>query len=190
MNLQISIRRALGAAISACLVLAVGATTLVRMDLDALARSAEFVVRARCVATEARWESGSIWTFAQFEVLESFKGAPPRSLRVRLPGGRTGNMHTRVDGVPEFSSGEETVLFVERTSAGDLGVTSWAQGTFRVRRDASGESHLIQDSSRFAIFDPRTRRFSSSGIRDISLSEFRQKLSDALNGPAASPRHK
>jgi hypothetical protein len=190
MKSQISIRRALGAAMATCLVLSAGATTLVRMDLDALVRSAEFVVRARCLATEARWESGAIWTFAQFEVLESFKGAPPRNIRVRLPGGRAGNLRTRVDGVPEFVAGEEIVLFVERTSAGDLGVTSWAQGTFRVRRDAVGESHVTQDTSHFAVFDPSTRQFSSSGIRNMLLSELRQKLGDAFNASATTPRRK
>jgi hypothetical protein len=187
---QISIPRVASVALMACLSLSVGATTLIRMDLDALANSAEFVVRARCRATESRWESDSIWTFAEFEVLESFKGAPPRNLRVRLPGGRAGNMHTRVDGVPEFSVGEETVLFVERTSAGDLGITSWAQGTFRIRRDTAGGSRLTQDTSHFAVFDPQTRRFSPSGIRNMSLPEFRQKLGDVLSTLAPTPRHK
>jgi hypothetical protein len=99
-------------------------------------------------------------------------------------------MHTRVEGVPEFSSGEETVLFVERTSAGDLGVTGWAQGTFRIRHDFSGESRLTQDTSHFAVFDPRTHRFVSSGIRNMPLTEFRQKLGVALTAPAPTPRYK
>ncbi len=166
------------------------ATTLVRMDLDALAHSAEFIVRARCRALQSRWESGALWTFADFDVLESFKGVPEKRLRVRLPGGRAGNIQMRVDGVPQFSIGEEIVLFVERTSAGDLGVTSWAQGTFRIIREASGEIRLTQDTSRFAVFDPKTRRFSSSGLRNIPLSDFRQKLADALSAPGPAPRHK
>lgn len=185
-----SINRAAFIAVCLCWALSAEATTLVRMDLDALARSAELIVRARCRATETRWESGSIWTFTEFQVLEIFKGASPQILRVRLPGGRTRNMQTRVDGVPQFSLGEETVLFVERTSAGDFGVTSWAQGTFRVIRDNSGEVRLTQDTSHFAVFDPRARRFSSTGIRNVPMSDFRRMLSDALAAPVPAPRRK
>lgn len=110
------------------LVVQLKATTLVRMDLNALAHSAEIIVRARCIHSEARWDSQTIWTFEDFDVLETFKGASPQILRVRLPGGRVGRLEVKVEGVPQFANGEEAVLFVERTSTGDYGVTSWAQG--------------------------------------------------------------
>jgi hypothetical protein len=157
------------------------ATTLMRMDLKTLALSAQVISRARCIRSETRWESGSIWTFDEFEVLESFKGSPPRVLRIRLPGGRMGHLETKIDGVPHFSPGEEAVLFLQKTSAGDFGVTSWAQGTFRVHREsAAGDARVTQDTSRFAVFDPATRRFVFAGIRDLSLSAFRRQLADAL----------
>jgi hypothetical protein len=159
------------------------ATTLARMDLDTLARSTEMIIRARCISTSSHWESGSIWTFAGFAVIETFKGAPPQELRVRLAGGRAGHLETKVQGVPRFVVGEEVVLFVERTSAGDYGVTSWAQGTFRVHRDAAGDVRLSQDTCQFAVFDSRTRQFAPSGIRNISLSEFRDRISAALTAP-------
>ena len=97
--------------------LATSATTLVRMDLNALASSAEIIVRARCIHSETKWESENIWTFADFAVLETFKGAPPQTLRVRLPGGRINHTEVRIEGVPIFTTDEETVLFVEKTSA-------------------------------------------------------------------------
>ncbi len=159
------------------------ATTLVRMDLQALAHSAELIVRARCIHSETRWESGSIWTFDDFEVLEILKGSAPQVLRVRLPGGRIAHTETNIDGVPAFATGEETVLFVERTSAGDYGVTSWAQGTFRIHREANGETRLTQDTSHFAVFDPRTREFAAVGIRNLPMSEFRQQLAEAISAP-------
>jgi hypothetical protein len=165
------------------------ATTLIRMDLKVLAHSAELIVRARCAGSETRWETGAIWTFDDFEVLETFKGAPPRILRVRLPGGRVGHLETRIEGVPHFSQGEEAVLFVEQTSAGDYGVTSWAQGAFRIHRETvSGEARITQDTSRFAVFDPGTRQFSPAGIRDLPLSDFRRQLAEALNESSQNGR--
>jgi hypothetical protein len=167
--------------LASCVVIEAGATTLVRMDLAALARSAEIIVRARCIHSETKWESESISTFNDFVVLETFKGAPPQILRVRLPGGRVNHTEVKIEGVPAFSTGEETILFVEKTSAGDNGVTSWAQGTFRIHRDASGDARLTQDTSHFAVFDPHTRQFSTVGVCNLPLNDFRLQLAQALN---------
>lgn len=172
------------------LVLQSSATTLVRMDLNTLARSAEIIVRARCIHSETKWESETIWTFDDFAVLETFKGAAPQTLRVRLPGGRINHTEVRIEGVPMFAAGEETVLFVEKTSAGDYGVTSWAQGTFRVHREKSGDARLTQDTSHFAVFDPQTRQFAAVGIRNLPINDFRIKLASALvNPPTKNPLH-
>ncbi len=165
------------------LVLEAHATTLVRMDLNALAHSAEIIVRARCVHSETHWESETIWTFDDFAVLETFKGAPPQILRVRLPGGRVDHTEVRIEGVPAFAAGEETVLFVEKTSAGDYGVTSWAQGTFRIHREKIGDAKLTQDSSHFAVFDPHTHQFATVGLKNLPISEFRIQLASALANP-------
>ena len=165
------------------LAFAASATTLARMDLNTLANSAEIIVRARCVHSETKWESETIWTFDDFAVLETFKGAPMQTLRVRLPGGRINHTEVRVEGVPIFTTDEETVLFVEKTSAGDYGVTSWAQGTFRIHREKTGDACLTQDTSHFAVFDPSTRQFSTVGVRNLPISEFRVQLASALANP-------
>jgi hypothetical protein len=171
------------------LVLDTHATTLVRMDLNALAHSAEIIVRTRCIHSETRWESETIWTFDDFAVLEIFKGAPPQILRVRLPGGRVDHSEVRIEGVPAFAAGEETVLFVEKTSAGDYGVTGWAQGTFRIHREKIGDARLTQDSSHFAVFDPHTREFATIGVKNLPISEFRIQLASALATPPTSQLH-
>jgi hypothetical protein len=171
------------------LVLQAHATTLVRMDLNALANSAEIIVRARCIHSETRWESETIWTFDDFSVLETFKGAPPQILRVRLPGGRVDHTEVRIEGVPAFATGEETVLFVEKNSAGDYSVTSWAQGTFRIHREKIGDVRVTQDSSHFAVFDPHTRQFATVGVKNLPISEFRIQLASALANPPTNQSH-
>ncbi len=171
---------------AALLVSAAFATTIVRMDLATLARSAEIIVRARCIGSEARSEAGSLWTFDNFEVLETLKGSPPQTLRVRLPGGRVGHLETKVEGVPRFVVGEEVVLFLEQTAAGDCGITSWAQGTFRAHRDAKGIAHLTQDTSEFAVYDPATHQFAATGFRNLPLTEFRSALTSAMSAPLPS----
>ncbi|MFZ0820337.1 MAG: hypothetical protein WAM91_09730 [Candidatus Acidiferrales bacterium] len=166
--------------ISCLFAMAIFSTTIARMDLRELAQSAQIVVYARCEGSQPRWESGSIWSDYEFTAIEALKGAPPHLFRVRLPGGRIGHLETKVDGVPRFRTGEEVVLFVEPISGGGYSITSWAQGTFRVHRNAVGEARLTQDTSHFAVFDPATRNFMSAGIRDISLSDFRKQVAEAL----------
>ncbi len=161
------------------------ATTLAQMKLDGLAAAAHVVARVRCLGNESRWEGGEIWTFTSFEVVEAMKGAVPRLVTVRLLGGRVGHLVSTVDGVPRFRPGEDVILFLERTRAGDLSVTGWAQGTFRIRRDAhTGRERVTQDSSRFAVFDPASRRFREAGIRSLPLEVFEERLAALLEQQA------
>jgi hypothetical protein len=164
-----------------CLAPRLGATTLVRLSLAQLAAAADTVVRVRCLKTTSRWQRGAIWTFDEFQRLETFKGAPPGLIRVQLPGGRVGHIISTVDAVPQFQPGEEGILFLENAGAGSYAVTAWAEGTFRIRRNArTGAETITQDSSSFAVFDPATRRFRTEGVRNLPLPEFRRRLAAAL----------
>lgn len=157
------------------------ATTLQRMTLEELAATAQYLVRVRCLATESRFEEGEIWTFTTFEVLETMKGNLSRRITVRLLGGRAGNLVSTVDGVPRFHPGEELFLFLEPAGPAAYSVTSWAQGTFRIRRDpATGAEFVTQDTSGLVMFDPATRRFHPGGVRNLPAEEFRQRVRTAL----------
>jgi hypothetical protein len=168
-------------AVALCLALSAAATTIVKMDLDGLTSAAQVVARGRCVASETRLDGGYIWTFTTFEVSETLKGSAARQISVRLLGGKVGHMKATVDGVPQFRPGEEVFLFLEPTREGDLSVTSWVQGTFRVRRDAqTGQESVTQDSAAFAVFDPATRQFKANGVRHMPVEMFRQRVRDAV----------
>ena len=157
------------------------ATTFKRMNLDQLVVAADAVVQAECLGNETRWEIGELWTFTRFEVLETLKGVVPRLITVRLLGGKRGHLISTVEGVPRFHRGEEVILFLERTRAGNFSVTSWMQGTFRIRRDAAaGQARVSQDSSGLAVFDPRTQRFDPTGVRNLPLETFRKRLAAAV----------
>ena len=161
----------------------VAATTMRRLNMQALVNSAQLIVHARCLGMESKWGNGMIWSFVDFQVIEAMKGPvePGERLRVRLAGGKAGHLQTRIDGVPDFAAGQEAVLFLERTSAGDLGITGWAQGTFRVWRQSGGRTTVTQESSEFPTYDSKTKRFFSDGIRNMELGDFRKKV-QALAG--------
>jgi hypothetical protein len=165
------------------------ATSLARMSLGDLARTARTIVRVRCLGSESRWEKGEIWTFTRFEPLETLKGSAPQPLVVRLIGGRVGNLASVVDGVPRFRPGEEVILFLERTRAGDLSVTAWSEGSFRVRRDPrTARAFVTQDSAATGVFNPATRRFEPAGIEQMPLEFFEQRLRRILQGGQGAQR--
>ena len=154
-----------------------GATTLERMSVGEMTRRAHLVVRAQCVANATAWDAGEIWTFTTFEVEETWKGEPAGRIRVRLLGGRAGEVTSTVAGVPRFRQGEEVVMFLERTGRGDYSVVSWMQGTFRIRRDArGGQETVTQDTAGFEVYDPATRRFAATGVRGESTARFKAEV--------------
>jgi hypothetical protein len=166
------------------------ATTLLRLNLEQLAHAADAVVLVRCTETATYKEQGNVWTRTEFAVVESLKGSPPPRITVRLPGGRSGPIVVSIEAVPRFRAGEEGVLFLQELPAGDYTVTGWALGSFRIRRnDRTGERTVTQDSSALAVFDSRSRRFVTEGIRDLPLIEFRRRLGSAF-GAAPSENGK
>jgi hypothetical protein len=172
--------------LAAPVAIAVHATTLEQMDLAQLARAAQVVARVRCVSSESRRDSGHIWTFTRFSVVEALQGSPGATLTVRLPGGREGHLMENVEGVPRFSPGEETILFLERprlpqqADGDEWSVTAWGEGTFRIERDArTGRESVTQDSSRMPVFDRATRTFRAQGIARMPMPDFLARLAAA-----------
>jgi hypothetical protein len=60
----------------------------VAASVEDLARAS--VVRGRVVATTARWSDGRIYTYAEIEVSDSFRGSAPARVTVVTPGGEVG----------------------------------------------------------------------------------------------------
>lgn len=187
------------------------ATTLEPMSFDRLTRQATAIVRVRCVGVQSTWASGEIWTDSHFEVLRQEKTdafgtdqyestsrvsmqeaavrdgttASAAKITVRQLGGSVGGLHAQVDDVPQFHPGEEVYLFLWRRSGERYRVLGWTQGTFRVIRDArTGAARVTQDSAVTALHAD-VREYQSSGIRNLPLAAFEDRLRAALEASGA-----
>jgi hypothetical protein len=183
MKCKIGLRRPLLVALCASLLACarVTPTTLAHMSVAKLTHVSRLILRARCLKNSTAWDAGEIWTFTTYEPTEVWKGSAPPRVSVRLLGGRIGNLTSNVSGVPRFHAGEDVVPFLTPTTRGDFSVVSWVQGTFRIHHDQrTGEDTVAQDSASFETFDPFTRKFAASGIRDLSLQELRSQVAAAL----------
>jgi hypothetical protein len=165
----------------ALLAVAASATTLSRLRLEDLAQESTAVARMRCLGASSQWDKGEIWTETRFEVLQTEKGALRGIVTVRLLGGHVGHVHSHVDEVPLFRTGEEVYLFLWTHEGEPYQVLGWSQGTFRIARNPqSGLEMVTQDSASASIFDPQARAFRRDGIRNLPVAIFREKLHKAL----------
>jgi hypothetical protein len=92
------------------------AATFVTTSVEEAARAADAVVRGRVLATASRIAAGGrrVVTDVDIAVDVAWKGAPGRTVRVVVPGGRTPTLGMWVDAAPGFTPGEEVVVFLGR----------------------------------------------------------------------------
>jgi hypothetical protein len=113
-------------------------------SVEESARTSDAVVRGTVLSTTSRWDAGHIVTDVEIAVTSAWKGQPGRQVTVTIPGGVVGDLGQRVDAAPEFTVGEEVVVFVQRAPNGRMNrVNGLAQGKYRVedglaRPDISG----------------------------------------------------
>jgi hypothetical protein len=153
------------------------ATTLVRLRFQDLVHYSYSIARVRCMHAKSRMENGEIWTDTSFRVLTHNKGYLPEEIVVRQAGGKFRHLHSHIEGAPEFRPGEEVYLFLSAHPGGPFLIVGWAQGTFRIHRDLrSGGETVTQDSAETPVFDPVSSSFTKTGVRNLSIDIFEQRL--------------
>jgi hypothetical protein len=163
------------------------ATTMLEQDVTALAKSAAVVVRARVLASEARWtaDRARIVTDTELEVLEAWKGAPAARIVVMQPGGIVGELGQKVDGVARFEPGEEVVVFLE--PRGDrFSVAGMTQGAFHLARSSDGKTVFARQALDEALLlDPVTRQPVAGPSTVLTVEQLKARVAQALATPAS-----
>ena len=190
---SVRVRRARTLVLSVCWITAIlllwfsglGAASVDRINLFEMVRAADRIFWGRCLQTEPGREpsTGLPVTAYTFEVLRGIKGAHTgESIRFRqLSGGATG----AIRGLPEFSQGQEILLFLYPDSR--LGLTSpvgLAQGMFRVGKSGRegrtvlnrvGNANLLHRASPLQIRGSTLNSQEQAALRPgapISLDRF------------------
>jgi hypothetical protein len=166
----------------ALLAIAANATTLARLQFSQIVQNSSVIARLRCVDSQTHLDGGEIWTDWVFEVMQSDKGQLPSRVSVRTPGGVYEHLHSHVDGVPAFHPGEEVFLFLVGHPGIPYRIVGWTQGTFRIRKNTlNGFETVTQDSYGVPMFDPQTRQFVKTGIRDMRVDSFLEKITQEIH---------
>lgn len=120
--------------------LAASATTVVPPDFDQLVQSSDYVIRGRVksLRNEIRVRDGRELPFtqAEIEVKEVIAGTPPPSVVLTMLGGRTSDGgQLTIEGVPQFTVGDEDILFVQGNGTNFYPLTAVMHGRYPVKFD-------------------------------------------------------
>lgn len=124
------------------------ATTVMRVDVPMMTQTSEWVVRTHVTEVrnlDLRREGKGFFTDVVLTITEVYRGENvPERYTMRLVGGRGDDgLNLWIPGMPRFTVGQESVLFLERTSAGHI-PCGLGQGVWRVRKDAKGQHWVTQ----------------------------------------------
>ncbi len=161
-------------------------TTLVAMDVPALTRASDLVVRGTVVRVEPRWteDKRRIITDSEILVSEVLKGnVTGQTVVVMQPGGAIGDVGQLVHGTAKFSLGDEVVVFLERR--GDRAfVVGLAQGRFLV--DRSGATPMVKGGEDdLFLIDAKTHRPVEAPAQPMTLAALLSGVRESL-GPSPS----
>jgi len=124
----------------------INATTMVQLSTPQMVDASDAIVRGKIteVWTEED-ENGIVWTRAQLEVSQSYKGQNVKDAYViDQIGGRFGGNETQVSGRAHFSPGEEGVFFLERLGSGRITTVGLSQGKYTLRLDPYSQETIVQ----------------------------------------------
>ena len=125
------------------LAVAAAATTVIPMSVERLATQSSHIVYARALGHHSAWNADHtrIFTYTQFQVMQTLKGNTPATIVVKQLGGHAGGYNMKVAGVRYWQNGEDAVLFLQPTapSDGTYRVTGLMQGNFRATQTSSGK---------------------------------------------------
>jgi hypothetical protein len=122
-------------------------TTLQTASLKQLAQGADLIVRGRIVEvkSEKSVDRASIVTRIKVSVDRQWKGPKLAAVTLRQPGGSVGEITQAVSGLPQFSLGEDVLVFLEKQEDGSLATVGGKQGKFAVKTDPQSGKEIIVD---------------------------------------------
>lgn len=125
----------------------VSATSVVLPSDDAMVIGARGIVRGSVLAIHSQLAAPGtdIFTYVTVDVSEVLKGAiPAGKLMLKQPGGVYGERHSVFYGSPQFTVGEEVLLFLDTWADGSLRVHQMFLGKFSISEERGTGRRFVQ----------------------------------------------
>jgi hypothetical protein len=130
------------------------ATTMIAPDFDQMVGTSDYIVRAVVKSVTSDWRPNPdqpgrryIATMVELDVREVIKGTPPSPLVLDLVGGKIGDRELVIDGAPQFTVGQESILFVKGNGRQIIPLVGMKHGQYPVRRDKrTGQDQVVRSN--------------------------------------------
>jgi hypothetical protein len=155
------------------------ASTFLAMDLPELIAESDGVVRGEVLAVHSFWDPQHrvILTDAEIRIDERMLGKVGqvgRTVTVRTFGGEVGGYTVVAHGFPQFTAGDDLVLFLQRAPDTSLRVTGYQLGMFKVVDDGSAKMVLPTRDGGASLLMPDGKEIQAPVPSE--LGDFRQEL--------------
>ncbi len=146
------------------------------LDLAEMTNRADRIVVAQVVSTKSAWDAQHrfIHTTIELKVDEVWKGAAAEHETIVQPGGSVGDVEMRVHGMPQFTTGEKTLLFLAGQSAPR--VVGMSQGKRSLRWTGKQWMAEMAEHSALVRRDAQGRLQSATPEPAMGLEEIRQRV--------------
>ncbi|HYT53920.1 MAG TPA: hypothetical protein VEQ38_04335 [Verrucomicrobiae bacterium] len=125
----------------------VQATTLQELSFDRLIGEADLIIKGRVEELKTRQVSDrrSMTTIVTVSIERQFKGPKVSSVTIEQPGGSLGDVTLGVPGLPEFTYGEDVILFLKRPRGGAFNIVGGKQGKFTAKTQPGSREEVVED---------------------------------------------
>lgn len=121
------------------------ATVLLPAEFREIVNGSDIIAYGRVTETRVEWSDDrkNVDTLVTFQVGTYLKGGPGEALVFKVPGGTIGRYRNVLVGAPQFTTGDEAVLFLNRRGREFLSVFGLNQGVFRVSLDTGTQRRMV-----------------------------------------------
>jgi len=159
------------------------------ITLQEQVRSADCIVYGKVLSGSSKFESGRIYTYYRLSVIETLKGIPLSRSEMRVPGGIAGLVAYIVPGSPDFSPGEEVVLFLRNGSPGIFEMDGLTSGLYRLAADQGGQTYVLPNPAVQPEPVLSADRLIVPPDKPISLADFITAVYRCQNKPVDNSRY-
>lgn len=152
------------------------AATLERLTLDDMIAKSTAIVHARITGASTAYLGSVIYTHYKLKVLDQWKGAAHTSMEVLVPGGVVNGIRQTYPGAPEFTMGQEYVMFLWTSSRGLTYTLGFTQGVFTLPKDTSGQTMAVRAPTTETLLEPLTGRVLKDQPISMPLTQLVSKI--------------
>ncbi|HKF54811.1 MAG TPA: hypothetical protein VKJ45_05195, partial [Blastocatellia bacterium] len=125
----------------------VQATTVIMPTDTQLMIESRAIVRGKVneISTALDDQHGLVYTYIKLKVTEVFKGdIRDRVIVIKQPGGSFGDRGSMIFGSPQFSAGEQVIVYLQTMDDGTLRVHDAFLGKYSIVKNASGDQMVVR----------------------------------------------